>query len=149
VPINALVLLTVLSCLLALINIGSTTAFSAILSLSTLAQYISYFFPIAFFLVRKIQGPEPRYGPIRMPRLTGIMVNIFALVWCVFMIIWLPFPTFLPVTKDTMNYAAPVWIAGCIFAIGDYFWTGKTRFKIPQREEDYPQVDDEDDKRYN
>jgi hypothetical protein len=68
-----------------------------------------------------------------MPPKIGIAVNIFALVWCVFMIIWLPFPTFLPVTKDTMNYAGPVWIICCMFAIGDYFWTGKNRFKVPEQ----------------
>jgi choline transport protein len=135
VPTNALGLLTVLSCLLAIINIGSSTAFNAILSLASLAQYISYFFPILFFLVRKLEGTAPPLGPWNMGR-WGIAVNIFGLLWCAFMIIWLPFPTFRPVTKDTMNYAGPVWIACCLFALCDWFLgSGKRRFRVPEQVE--------------
>jgi choline transport protein len=128
-------LLTVLSCLLAIINIGSTTAFYAILSLATLAQYISYLFPILFFLIRKIQGTAPPMGPWNMGR-WGMAVNIYGLLWCVFMIIWLPFPTSRPVTANTMNYAGPVWIACCLFALCDWFFgNGKHRFLLPARVE--------------
>src|ERR1700730_16139418 len=50
IPINALLLVGAICCLLALINIGSSTAFNALISLPTIALYISYFIPI-FFLV--------------------------------------------------------------------------------------------------
>jgi choline transport protein len=131
VPTRCLGLLTVLSCLLALINIGSVTAYNAILSLATLAQYISYWFPILFFLLRKLEGREPVYGPFKLGR-WGIPINVFALTWCTFMIIWLPFPTFLPVTATNMNYAGPMWVGCCLLAIADYWVTGKNRFQIPK-----------------
>jgi choline transport protein len=47
------------------------------------------------------------------------------------MIIWLPFPTSLPVTKDTMNYAAPVWFGFVLLALVDYFISGHKRFQLP------------------
>jgi amino acid transporter len=134
VPTRCLGLLTILSCLLALINIGSVTAFNAILSLATLAQYISYWFPILFFLIRKLEGRAPAYGPFNLGR-RGIPINIFALVWCTFMIIWLPFPTFLPVTANNMNYAGPMWIGCCLLAVADYWITGKNRFRLPKKVE--------------
>lgn len=120
-----------LSCLLALINIGSVTAYNAILSLATLAQYISYWFPILFFLIRKLEGREPVYGPFKLGR-WGIPINIFALTWCSFMIIWLPFPNFRPVTATNMNYAGPMWLGCCLLAIADYWVTGKNRFQVPK-----------------
>jgi choline transport protein len=130
IPVNALGLVCALSCLLALINLGSTTAFLAILSLATLALYISYTIPILFVLLRKLEGRPPNYGPFRLGS-WGIPINIFALVWCIFTIIWLPFPVSLPVTKTTMNYAAPVWGAGLIIALVDWFFSGHKRFRIP------------------
>ena len=140
VPTNALGLIAILSCLLAIINIGSTTAFYAIISLSTLSMYISYIFPIVFFLIRKLEGRHPAYGPFRLGQ-WGIPINIFALAWAIFMIIWIPFPVTLPVTKDTMNYSAPVWIACFLFAIGDWFISGNKRFQVPAQVENDDQYD--------
>jgi choline transport protein len=130
IPINALALVSVLSSLLALINIGSTTAFLAILSLATFALYISYTIPILFVLIRKLEGRPPNYGPFKLGR-WGIPINAFALVWCIFTIIWLPFPVSLPVTKETMNYAAPVWGGFLVIALVDWFFSGHKRFRIP------------------
>jgi choline transport protein len=113
-----------------LINIGSTTAFLAILSLATLALYISYLIPITFVLIRKLEGRPPNYGPFKLGR-WGIPINIFSIAWGIFTIIWLPFPVSLPVTKDTMNYAAPVWGAGLAIALVDWFISGHKRFRIP------------------
>jgi hypothetical protein len=85
--------------------------------------------PIAFFMIRKLQNRHPNYGPFTLGR-WGIPINIIALVWGIFIIVWLPFPTFLPVTKDTMNYAAPVW-GGCLLvALIDWFINGHKRFDV-------------------
>jgi choline transport protein len=130
IPVNALCLVCALSCLLALINLGSTTAFLAVLSLATLALYISYTIPILFVLIRKLEVRPPNYGPFKLGR-WGIPINIFALVWCTFTIIWLPFPVSLPVTKTTMNYAAPVWGGCLIIALVDWFISGYRRFRTP------------------
>lgn len=51
-----MMLITAVVILLSLINLGSTTAFYAILSLGTLALYISYIPPVLFITIRKISG---------------------------------------------------------------------------------------------
>jgi choline transport protein len=130
IPTRALGLISVLSCLLALINIGSTTAFFAVLSLSTLSLYISYMLPILFFMIRKIEGRHPTYGPFTLGK-WGIPINLIALLYAGYMVVFMSFPTFLPVTSTTMNYAAPVWIGCLIFALGDWFVSGHKRFVVP------------------
>ncbi|PVH92086.1 hypothetical protein DM02DRAFT_663297 [Periconia macrospinosa] len=43
----------------------------------------------------------------------------------------MPFPTLLPVTKDNMNYAGPIFAAVIIGAITDWLVNGHKRFAIP------------------
>jgi amino acid transporter len=117
--------------LLNLINIGSTTAFFAILSLNTLALYISYILPILFFLIHKLRRQPIPYGPFKIPYGLGVPINIFALCYAVFITIFLPWPPVLPVTKVTMNYGGPVMGAVILFALMDWVVSGRKRFQVP------------------
>ncbi|OCL10710.1 amino acid transporter [Glonium stellatum] len=130
IPTNALYLVAILCCLLALINIPSTTAFYAVISLATFSLYLSYIPPLVFLVIRKLEGKAPPRGPWNLGR-WGLPINIFAICYAVFMVIWLTFPTTRPVTKDTMNYAAPVWITCFVLALADYFISGHKRFRLP------------------
>lgn len=129
-PFNALALVSVICFLLSLIYIGSSTAYNAIVSLSALGLHVSYFFPIAFFALRKLNGPKLAYGPFKLGR-WGLPVNLFALVYLVFIIIWMPFPAVLPVAKDTMNYAGPAFGIIIIGALADWCISGRKRFQVP------------------
>ena len=135
IPLKSLVLVTGVSYLLHLINIASATALIAILSLTTLALYISYLVPIALILLRKLEGRHPAYGPFRLGR-WGVPVNIFALLYGVFIVIWLPFPPILPVTKSNMNYAGPVMLAVIIIALIHWAYSGHKTFSVPVPRED-------------
>lgn len=130
IPLNSLWLVSAICVALSLINIGSTTAFYALLSLGTLALYISYIMPILFIALRKVSGEPIQYGPFRLGRF-GLPINIFALVYGIFISIWLPFPPFQPVTAANMNYGGPIVAVVIIFAISDWFLGGKTRFQVP------------------
>jgi choline transport protein len=123
-------LVTFIVMLLNLINLGSTTAFFAILSLNTLALYISYIIPILFFIMAKLRHDPIPYGPFRLGRF-GLPINIFALVYAIFIAIFLPFPPFVPVNSTTMNYGGPVMGFVIIFAILDWFVNGRKRFQVP------------------
>lgn len=123
-------LVSILCCLLTLINIGSTTAFYAIISLSTLSLYISYIVPIALLLIRKLEGRHPSYGPFRLGR-WGIPINMFAIAYGLYIVVWLSFPVMLPVTSATMNYASPLWFAGFLFALANWFISGRKHFRVP------------------
>jgi choline transport protein len=114
--------------LITLITVGNTTAFFAILSLNTLALYISYIIPIIFFLLAKLRGDHIPYGPFRLGKF-GLAINIFAICYALFIIIFLPFPPIVPVTGKNFNYAGPIMIAVILFAIGDYVVGGHKRFR--------------------
>jgi choline transport protein len=116
--------------LLQLINIGSTTALYAILSLSAIALYISYVLPIIFFALAKFRGDPIPYGPFRLGR-WGIPVNLFSIAYGIFILIWLPFPPYMPVTALNMNYGGPVMGAVILFALVDWFIWGRKRFSVP------------------
>ena len=63
IPTNTLYLVAVLRCILVLINIASTTVFYALISLSACSLYVSYIPPLAFLLIRKLEGRPPPYEP--------------------------------------------------------------------------------------
>ncbi|OCK78966.1 amino acid transporter [Lepidopterella palustris CBS 459.81] len=129
-PLNALALVGACIMLLAIINIGSTTAFNAFISLPALALYISYFFPILFIFLRRISSNPPTYGPFKLGIL-GIPLNLLALCYIIFIIVWMPFPTILPVTGNNMNYAGPLVGAVILGALCDWVISGRKRFQVP------------------
>ena len=61
-------------------------------------------------------------------------INVMALVYGVFICIFLPFPPYQPVTAKNMNYGGPVIAVVLAFAVGDWFFRGKGRFIGPIRE---------------
>ena len=81
-------------------------------------------------VLRKIRGPPPPYGPWRIGKL-GIPVNIGALVYLGFIMSFMPLPSFLPVTKDNMNYAGPIFAAVVIGGLLHWFIRGRKTFKLP------------------
>lgn len=129
-PLNTLCLVSAICFLLSLIYIGSSTAFNAIISLTTLTLYISYICPILFFMLRKIRGPPLDYGPFQLGR-WGIPINIASLAYIFYTATWIPFPILLPVTAQNMNYSGPILLAIIVAALIDWSITGHKRFELP------------------
>jgi choline transport protein len=143
-PTRAMLLNYVVICLLSLINIGSTVAFNALLSLATISFYSSYGLPILLFAIRRHSKGRPiRFGPWRMPNTLGMIANIVAIAFCAFLVLFLPFPLVLPVTKLNMNWASVVFIGVMGFAVVDWFVEGKNRFVGPIVEVGRVDSDDE------
>jgi choline transport protein len=135
VPLNSLWLVTSVMVLLSLINIGSTTAFYGIISLSLIALYISYVVPIIFIVIKKLNREHIAYGPWKLGRF-GLVVNIFAILYGIFIIIFLPFPPTLPVSAANLNWVGPVLGIVILFALGDWFVSGRKRFSVPTEKHD-------------
>lgn len=51
----------------------------------------------------------------------GIAIDIYAMCFLVFIIIWLPFPPYLLVTRDNMNYSGPIFSFVLCAALADWF----------------------------
>jgi len=132
IPLNALCLVLTIVFLLMLINIASTSAIYAILSLNNLALCTSYLQIVGSFFIYKIRGGQPAWGPFKLGR-WGYAINIYAICFLVFIIIWLPFPPYLPVTGDNMNYSGPIFAFILCAALIDWFFWGHKRFAVPTK----------------
>ncbi|KAI4698019.1 uncharacterized protein J4E84_001153 [Alternaria hordeiaustralica] len=131
VPLPAIAVTSVFLILIGLLNIGSTTAFNAIVSLGTVGLYISYLMPILLIFYRRIVRPTSLpYGPFRLGKL-GVGVNLVSIVYTVYVSIFLLFPPYQPVTAQNMNYA-PVVLGG-VLVLSAVWWfvRGKRQFVGP------------------
>ncbi|KAF4460891.1 GABA permease [Fusarium albosuccineum] len=131
VPTRSIVFTVFLVCALNLLNIGSSSyvAFGAITSLSSMALYISYAIAISSMLYVRFTAKGIKLGEWNLGSL-GVYINSFALIYTLYVIIFLPFPSTLPVTADGMNYCGPVMVAVLVMAVGLWFlrarkhWSG-------------------------
>ncbi|KAK4502131.1 hypothetical protein PRZ48_005554 [Zasmidium cellare] len=130
-PVRALVLVAIICCLLSIINIGSTTAFNALISLPLISLYISYGIPTLFLLIRKLRGRAPEMGPFNMGR-WGVLVNALSVMYILYVLSFVALPTILPVTGNNMNYAGPLVLAVAIIAVTDWVVSGRKRFILPE-----------------
>jgi amino acid transporter len=119
--------------LLLLINIGSSTALNALLALSNISIYISYLIPITLIFLKRLRKEHINFGPWTLGR-WGMAVNLYAIVFGVFVCIFVPFPPIIPVTAENMNYCAPVFL-GLIVLLGlDWTFRGKISYAGPLKE---------------
>ncbi|KAK8041038.1 hypothetical protein PG994_014045 [Apiospora phragmitis] len=120
--------------LLTLLNLGSEMyiALGAITSLSTMAMYMSYAVVFAVVLYARSSAPKGiELGPWNLGR-WGRAINVVALVYTVYVIIWLPFPQTTPVNASTMNYSGPV--LGVVLVLTVALWVfRRNRWEGPNR----------------
>jgi choline transport protein len=136
VPYRAIGLVSTTVVLLSLINIGSSTALSAILALTTFSLYLSYLIPIILILIKRFNRSDPnpiKFGPWTLGRL-GVWVNIYAVVFGILVCIFVPFPPIVPVTAVNMNYSGPVFGALMVFLIFDWVIRGRKKYEGPLKE---------------
>ncbi|KAF4967228.1 hypothetical protein FSARC_5207 [Fusarium sarcochroum] len=120
IPTVSILIVTFLLVLLGLINIGSTTAFNAILSLAVVSLQSSYLLPIVLVIWRRVFRPDTlSWGPWHLGK-AGIFINVIAVIYLSFTCIFLLFPPFQPITAANMNYA-PVVLGGALL-FGCVYW---------------------------
>lgn len=132
IPFRAVLLTSFIVALLTLLNLNSETyiALGAITSLSSMAMYLSYAMILSVVLYARLTGPIER-GPWNWGR-QGTLINIVALVYTAYVLIWFPFPQTLPVDASNMNYCGPVLGAVLVLAVSLWFirqnrWQGPNR----------------------
>ena len=108
VPMWSLVLVTVIQMLLGLINLGSSSAFYAFVSVGVIALAVSYAIPIGTSMwYRREEVVKARW---KLPYGVGWVVNTIAVLWISFECVLFSMPTALPVTVAAMNYASVVLV---------------------------------------
>ena len=82
VPVNALLLMTVIEMLLGLIDLGSSVAFTAFASVGTIALAVGYAMPVAVSLSQKRHAVAS--ARFRFPSVVGWTINILGVSWIAF-----------------------------------------------------------------
>lgn len=149
VPLYAIAVTTVISCLLALIQLGSVTAFNSIVSISVSGLYSSYLIVAVLLLYRRCtsgfkmpdpselpalantSGTELVWGPWHVPGALGIANNVFTCIYLVVIWFFSFWPPALPVTPDNMNYAPLMTGAMVLFSIVYYFAYANKEYEGP------------------
>ena len=117
-PVMALVLTTVVQMLLGLINLGSSSAFTAFASVGVIGLAAAYAIPVA---VSMLQGRRAvSTARFRFPPVVGWFINGLMVLWIAFQMILFSMPATLPVTAVSMNYASVVF-AG-FFALSTIYY---------------------------
>lgn len=124
-----------ISLLLALINIGSSSAFNAIVSLSVASVLASYMMPISLILRKRIVGEPIRLGPWKLGRL-GMFANIVGLVYAIIGFFFSFWPGAVNVTAESMNWACLVWGAAVLFCSFWYWFRARHHYHGPIRDID-------------
>ncbi|KAF6218105.1 hypothetical protein HO133_006063 [Letharia lupina] len=131
-PLYPIFLTAVFTCLLALINIGSSVAFNDVISLTVGGLYSSYLICCTLLLWRRCTGgiggssqdtaqkTGLHWGPFRIPGVLGIAVNIVACAFVIIIIFFSFWPPATPTTAESMNYSVLVFGGIILFSIAYY-----------------------------
>ena len=130
VPANSVYVTLCFTCILALIIIGSTTAFNIILSVSATGLFTSYLVVIGTVLARKLRK-EP-FPTIRfeVPRTLGIVVNIIAMCFLSVAFLFLFFPAAPAPTAAGMNWGVLIYGCAVIFTSFYYYIRGRHQYDV-------------------
>ncbi|KAE8352704.1 amino acid permease-domain-containing protein [Aspergillus coremiiformis] len=130
-PVNAIGLSCVISCLLALINIGSDTAFHAIISLNIAALMWTYVVSIGCLLYRRLACPETLPTQRWSLGKYGIWVNAAALAYVIFAFFFSFWPSRTAVTLTKFNWSVVIFSSVFIISVVMYILKGRKEYAGP------------------
>ncbi|KAK4990847.1 hypothetical protein LTR50_002214 [Elasticomyces elasticus] len=131
VPVNAVILSVVLTCLISLINIGSSAAFNAIISLATVAQMSTYLISITCVLYRRVRAPHllpnARWSLGRM----GVAINTGAVAYASLVFFWSFWPNGTPVDATSFNWAPVMFVVVLVLSLTIFMVKGRRVYSGP------------------
>ncbi|KAF2650111.1 amino acid transporter [Lophiostoma macrostomum CBS 122681] len=131
VPANAVSFTCIFTIALSLINIGSDTAFNAIISLNVVSLMITYVFSIGSVLYRRI------YHPDLLPRCRwslgrfGVPVNVGGFLYSLHAFFWSFWPNATPVDAQSFNWAVVMFGGVSVLCALDYGVRARKVYKGP------------------
>jgi choline transport protein len=131
-PIPAILLTVGIAFLFGLINVGSASAFNALVSLSVAAFYSTYALATAVALHARLTR-QLRFGPFALGR-AGVPVSLIALAFSLFGLFFSLWPQVPHPSSATMNWAGVVLAGGITLCVGSWFIHGKHVYGGPVRE---------------
>ncbi|KAJ9142926.1 Amino acid permease [Pleurostoma richardsiae] len=129
IPLNAVIITFIITCLLSLINIGSTVAFNAIGSLAVSALLGTYIISFSCLVLRRLRGPLPDHR--WSLGAAGIFVNVGAVMFLVIVWVFIFFPIEPNPSPVDMNWNAPIFGGTMLFAMAYYLVWGRKTYTSP------------------
>lgn len=147
-PTYSVALTTVVSCLLALINIGSDVAFNALVSMSISGLYLSYMVVAGLLLYRRLTGGIGRakagdetmvntagarlvWGPFHLPGIWGVLVNAWAMIYMSIAVFFSFWPPEKDVTKENMNFSVVGTVGVILLSLAYYVVRARKVYEGP------------------
>lgn len=130
IPLRAVLVSLSITCLVSLINIGSTAALNAIVSLGVVALLTCYFIAIGCVAYRRVRGeplPPRRWSLGKY----GLAINIASLVFLTPIWFFAFWPLATPVEPSTMNWAVLMYGAVIVWALVYYAVWGRHSYVGP------------------
>lgn len=125
IPVRAIAVSCIISCLLALINVGSNVAFNAIISLNTVAIMISYSTSIGCVLWRRLTAPETLPAARWSLGRWGLPINVAGFLYSTYCFFWAFWPPDTPVSLTTFNWSSVIFSGVAILATILYIFQGR------------------------
>ncbi|EEP82281.1 conserved hypothetical protein [Uncinocarpus reesii 1704] len=130
VPLNALFVSFIVVCLMSLVNIGSSIAFNAIISLGVASLLSSYIISISCVRLKRWRGeplPPARWSMGKWSSTVETIAILFLVIAWVFSF----FPLTRSVDVQTMNWSCAIFGGVVIFALIYYFTYARNVYKGP------------------
>lgn len=134
IPANAILLSCTIAVLLSLINIGSETAFNAIISLQVVSLMFTYACSLSCVLYRRIRYPDlvptarwslGKWGPL---------VNAIGLVYTLFAFFWSFWPGSTAINAEDFNWSVVLFSGVFILSLIMYYIQGRKIYRGPVKQ---------------
>lgn len=125
----------VINLLLALINIGSTIAFNAFISLIVLGYYSAFILAASVMLHKRLTTPEDQlpWGPFRLGR-AGVPITVLALLYSIVVGFFSVWPPVVNPGPEEMNYCVLIWGATLLLSLAFWVTYGRKHYVGPMLE---------------
>lgn len=130
VPIPAIILSCLTSCLLSLINLGSSVALQNINSLSTGAAITSYIISISCIVLRRIRGEALLPSKFSLGR-AGLALNVLSLMFLTVVLFFSFWPLEKNPTAEAMNWSCVIYVVAIVGSLGYYWGWGREVYVGP------------------
>lgn len=126
VPVNATLATALINMLMALISLGSTTAFNAFTGLTVAGFYSAFMISAAVMLHKRLTTPADRimWGSFRLGK-AGVPITIIALMYSVVGWLFSFFPPETPVTAANWNWSFVVYWS--VLLLAGVWWVVRAR----------------------
>lgn len=130
IPLRAIIVSMIITWLISLINIGSTAALNAIVSLGVVSLLTSYYITIACLVSRRLKGkplPPRRWSLGKF----GLPINIMSLLFLTPIYFFAFWPLSTSVEPSSMNWAVLMYGGVVTWSLVYYFIWGKHTYLGP------------------